>query len=47
MGSFIELAYWDEDHNLGKYCASLVHCGDGSGLSRKVSIQIVYAKKPL
>lgn len=25
--AIVELASWDEGHNLGKYCASFVHCG--------------------
>lgn len=33
--AIVELASWNEGHNLGKYCASLVHRGNDSGLSRK------------
>ncbi len=30
-----ELTSWNEGHNLGKNCASLVHCGNDFGLCRK------------
>ncbi len=33
--AIVELASWNEGHNLGKYCASLVHRGNDSGLCRK------------
>ena len=33
--AIVELTSWNKGHNLGKYCASLVHRGNDSGLCRK------------
>ena len=33
--AIVELTSWNEGHELGKHCASLVHRGWGSGLCRK------------